>query len=150
MIALIQKSGPARVEVENKIVGQIENGLVILIGITQSDISKDIDYLVEKIINLRLFENEGKDFDQSIIETGKEILLISQFTLYASCNKGRRPDFTNAAKRDIAEPLYNEHVSKLRAKNVKVETGVFGAMMQVHLVNEGPITIILNSTDGNK
>ncbi len=150
MIALIQKSGPARVEVENKIVGQIENGLVILIGITQSDISKDIDYLVEKIINLRLFENEGKDFDQSIIETGKEILLISQFTLYASCNKGRRPDFTNAAKRDIAEPLYNELVSKLRAKNVKVETGVFGAMMQVHLVNEGPITIILNSTDGNK
>lgn len=149
MIALIQKSGPARVEVENKIVGQINNGLVILLGITQSDSSKDIDYLIEKIINLRLFENEGKDFDQSILETGKEILLISQFTLYASCNKGRRPDFTNAAKRDIAEPLYDELVSKLRAKNVKVETGIFGAMMQVHLVNEGPITIILNSKDGN-
>ncbi len=149
MIALIQKSGPARVEVEDKIVGQIENGLVILLGITQSDTSKDIDYLVEKIINLRLFENEGKDFDQSILETGREILLISQFTLYASCNKGRRPDFTNAAKRDIAEPLYEELVSKLRAKNVKVKTGTFGAMMQVHLVNEGPITIILNSKDGN-
>lgn len=149
MIALIQKSGPAKVEVDNKTVASIESGLVILLGITQSDTEKDIDYLIEKIINLRLFENKDKHFEKSLLETDKEVLLISQFTLYASVAKGRRPDFTNAAKRDISEPLYTEFTSRLRGKNIKVQTGTFGAMMQVHLINEGPITIILNSSEKN-
>lgn len=145
MKTVIQKSGPAKVEVSGEVIGQINNGLVILLGVKPGDDSKDIDYLVEKIANLRLFQKGEKYFEESLQENGKEALVISQFTLYASCKKGRRPDFGNAAKGDIAEPLYEEFITKLRKKGIKVETGVFGAEMQVSLTNEGPITIILES-----
>lgn len=145
MKVVLQKSGPARVEINNKIHGEIKSGIVILIGITHDDTEKDIEYLVEKILNLRVFESEGKYFEKSILEVGEEILAISQFTLYASCRKGRRPDFIEAAKPDIAKPLYDKFIEALKAKGAKVQTGVFGADMQVHLVNQGPITLIIDS-----
>jgi D-tyrosyl-tRNA(Tyr) deacylase len=142
---VLQKSGPARVEINNEIHGEIKSGIVLLIGITHDDSEKDVDYLCEKIINLRIFESEGKYFEKSILEVSEEILAISQFTLYASCRKGRRPDFIEAAKPEVAKPLYDKFIEKLKAKGIKVETGVFGADMQVHLVNQGPITLIIDS-----
>lgn len=145
MKIVLQKSGPARVEIDGKVHGQIKKGIVLFIGITQDDNEQDIEYLSEKIANLRIFECEGKYFEKSILEIGTEILAISQFTLYASCRKGRRPDFAEAAKPDIAKPLYEQFITKLREKGLQVETGVFGADMQVHLVNEGPITLIIDS-----
>ena len=145
MKVVIQKSGPASVEVDDKIVGEISSGLVILLGITNDDTEKDIDFLVDKIVNLRLFPNNEKHFDKSIKDVEKEILLISQFTLYASTHKGRRPDFGEAAKGDVARPLYELFISKLREQDLKVATGEFGAMMKVNLLNEGPVTIILES-----
>ncbi len=135
-------------EIDDKVHGEIKKGLVLLIGITHNDSEKDIQYLCEKILNLRIFESNGKYFEKSILETGDEILAISQFTLYASCRKGRRPDFMEAAKPEIAKPLYDKFIEKLKEKGIKVETGVFGADMQVHLVNEGPITLIIESPEG--
>ncbi len=145
MKVVLQKSGPAKVEIENKVHGEIKSGIVLLIGVTHDDTEKDIEYLVEKISNLRIFESEGKYFEKSIIEVGEEILAISQFTLYASCRKGRRPDFIEAAKPEVAKPLYDKFIEKLKEKGIKVQTGVFGADMQVHLVNQGPITLIIDS-----
>jgi len=145
MRAIIQKSGEANVEIEGKIYSEIKGGYVILLGITHADTEKDMDYIVEKICNLRLFEEGEKYFEKSIIETKGEILLISQFTLYADTKKGRRPDFINAAKRDFAEPLYDKVVVSLKEKGLAVKTGVFGAMMKVSLRNDGPVTIILDS-----
>lgn len=145
MKIVIQKSGKASVEVEGKITGQIEKGLVILLGITNSDTEKDVDFIADKIANLRLFDEGEKYFEKSVTDTTKEILLISQFTLYGDCRKGRRPDFVNAAKAEVAEPLYNKLIEKLKALGLNVQTGVFRAMMKVSLTNEGPITIILDS-----
>lgn len=145
MKLVIQKSGPASVSVDGAVCGEIDSGLVVLLGVTLGDTSADVDYLVEKLVNLRLFESEGKHFNQSILDFKGEILLISQFTLYADCKKGRRPDFASAAKSDLAEPLYNQFVDKLRGMGLRIETGKFGAVMKVSLINEGPITIILES-----
>ena len=147
MKVVIQKSGPANVIIEGKTKRAISEGLVILLGITDGDTEKDIDYLVEKIANLRLFADKDNHFNKSILETSKEILLISQFTLYASCKKGRRPDFAAAAKGEVAKPLYEKFVEKLRAKELKVETGEFAAMMEVNISNQGPITIIIDTKD---
>ena len=147
MKVVIQKSGPANVVIEGKTKREISEGLVILLGITDGDTEKDIDYLVEKISNLRLFADEDNHFNKSILETSKEILLISQFTLYASCKKGRRPDFAAAAKGEVAKPLYEKFVEKLRAKALKVETGEFAAMMEVNISNQGPVTIIIDTKD---
>lgn len=145
MKVVIQKSGPANITIDEKTHSSIDSGLVILLGITNTDTEKDIDYLVEKIANLRLFEEGEKHFEKSLLETGKKALIISQFTLYASCKKGRRPDFNEAAKPEIAEHLYEKFIKKMKEKGIAVETGVFGAMMNISLVNLGPITIILDS-----
>ncbi len=145
MRAVIQRSKEASVEVENNVVGKINSGLVILLGITEGDTEEDIKYLIEKIVNMRLFGTEEKSFQTSLIETNQEILLISQFTLYASCKKGRRPDFAASAKSDVAKPIYEKFKNGLIEKGIKVETGVFGAYMKVALTNDGPITIILDS-----
>lgn len=145
MKAVIQKSGPAKVEIGGETVGKIDEGLVILLGIKPDDNVKDVDYMVEKISNLRLFEEGAKYFEKSIMEVSRQCLVISQFTLYASCKKGRRPDFNEAAKPEVAEPLYDEFVNKLKQAGLEVETGKFGAMMHVSLTNEGPVTIILES-----
>jgi len=145
MKLVIQKSDEASVSVDDVVCGQINSGLVVLLGISDEDTSSDIDYLVEKLVNMRLFEFDGKHFNKSVLDLEKEILLISQFTLYAECKKGRRPDFVKAAKSDFAKPLYEEFVEKLCNTGVKVETGEFGGMMKVSLINEGPVTIILES-----
>ncbi len=145
MKVVIQKSGPASVTVDGKVHAEIKRGLVILLGITNDDKKDDIEYLVEKISNLRLFEEAEKHFEKSIIDAKEEALVISQFTLYAGVKNGRRPDFTQAAKPEIAKPIYNEFVARLRAKGLEVQTGEFGAMMEVKLINEGPVTIIIDS-----
>ena len=145
MRAVIQKSGKASVEVNGKVIGQIQKGLVVLVGITNTDTEKDIDYIADKISNLRLLDEGEKYFEKSIADTTKQILLISQFTLYAKCKKGRRPDFVNSAKAEVAEPIYNKLADKLKNLGLDVQTGIFRAIMKVSLTNEGPVTIILDS-----
>lgn len=149
MIALIQKVTEASVRVDEKIVGQIGNGILLLLGIKTDDTEKDLDYLVEKVINLRIFEEGEKYFDKSLLEKNYAILVVSQFTLYAGTKNGRRPDFIDAAKGEVAEPLYNEFINRLKSKGISVATGVFGAMMNVSLVNNGPVTIIIDSNQKN-
>ena len=130
---------------DGKTVGQIGAGLVILLGVTHDDSEKDVDTLVNKITNLRVFESDKGHFETSLLEENKEVLVVSQFTLYGSTKKGRRPDFAEAAKSDHAEKLYNYFVDKMRETGLKTETGVFGAMMDVSLVNSGPVTFMLES-----
>lgn len=145
MKALIQRSKGAKVIVEDEVVGQIGAGLVVLLGITHDDTEKDVDFLVQKIVNLRIFPSEKGEFDTSALDGKKEVLVVSQFTLYGSCNKGRRPDFNKAAKPEKAEELYNTFVEKVRETGLKVATGKFQAYMQVDLNNDGPVTLMLES-----
>lgn len=145
MRALIQRTSSAHVEIDGKIIGKIRKGIVILLGITHDDTEKDIDCLVEKIINLRIFPSEKSEFDISILDIKGELLVVSQFTLYSDTKKGRRPDFALAAKPEIAQNLYQIFIEHLKLKNLSVATGQFGALMKVHLVNDGPVTIILDS-----
>lgn len=145
MKAVLQKSKEAFCTVDGAITGKIDDGLVILLGITETDTEEDINYLCDKISNLRLFEDRDKHFEKSLLETEKKALVISQFTLYAGCKKGRRPEFSKAAKGETAEPIYEKFIEKLRSAGIQVETGVFGALMDITLTNQGPITIILDS-----
>ena len=149
MKAVIQRVSSSSVEVDKKIVGSIKDGLMVLVGITNSDTEEDISYIANKILNLRLFEDGEKFFEKSLTELGKEILLISQFTLYSGTRKGRRPDFTKAAKSDVAKPIYERLAATLREGGAQVQTGKFGETMKVNLSNEGPITIILDSKETN-
>lgn len=143
MRVLVQRVTSANVKVDNKIVGEINHGLLLLVGFTQSDTSKEIDYMVDKVINLRIFDDENGVMNKSLLDTKGSLLSVSQFTLYADAIKGRRPSYINALNGDKAIVLYNEFNKKLKEKNVKVETGIFGADMQVELINDGPITIML-------
>lgn len=145
MKAVIQKSGKADVKINKRTRGKISGGLVVLLGITHEDTESDIEYIVDKICNLRIFDEGERNFEKSLLEKEKEVLVISQFTLYASCKKGRRPDFTEAAKPEKAKSLYQKFIKKLEEKGVRVESGEFGEMMEVSLINEGPVTIILES-----
>ena len=146
MKALIQRVSSGSVEVDKKIVGSINKGLVIFIGITHNDSEKEINYLTNKILNLRIFGDENTDnFEKSVLDNQGELLIISQFTLYGDTKKGRRPSFVNSAKSDYASQIYNKFVEKLREEQIKVETGIFGAKMRVNIVNEGPVTLILDS-----
>ena len=145
MRALIQKVSSASVTVEGSITGQIGQGLVILLGITHEDTEKDINYLVEKIAKLRVFSAGEKYFETSLLDIDGEALVVSQFTLYGNCKKGRRPDFNDAAKPEQARELYENFIAKLKKIGLKVETGVFQAMMDVKLVNEGPVTLMIES-----
>ena len=131
------------VEVDNKIVGQINKGLMLLVGFTDSDTDKEIDYMVDKIINLRIFDDENGVMNKSLIDVNGSILSISQFTLYADTRKGRRPSYIKALNGDKAILLYDKFNNKLKEENIKVETGIFGADMKVSLINDGPITIML-------
>lgn len=148
MRAVIQRVKHANVRVENEIIGKINNGLVVLLGVTHDDTEADINALVQKIIHLRIFEDEENKLNNSLLDIEGKILSVSQFTLYADVRKGRRPNFMNAAKPEYAESLYELFNEKLRKENVDVETGSFGAMMEVELVNDGPVTIILETKDG--
>ena len=118
---------------------------MILLGVGQDDATTDADYLADKIVNLRIFEDDGGKMNLSVLDTGGEILVVSQFTLFGDCRKGRRPSFVAAAKPELANRLYEYFVSVLRSKGITVQTGVFQAMMEVFLVNDGPVTFILDS-----
>jgi len=145
MKVVIQRSKGANVKVNGEIVGKIESGLVLLVGITHSDTIADVNYIAEKIVNLRIFEDGEDKMNLSLLDVGGAILSISQFTLYGDCRKGRRPNFMEAAKPDYANELYEKFNECLKLKGVQVETGIFGAMMDVSLINDGPVTIILES-----
>ncbi len=143
MRILVQRCDKASVTVDNKVVGSIDKGLMLLVGFTENDSSSNIDYLVDKVINLRIFDDENGIMNKSLIDVDGSILSVSQFTLYADSTKGRRPSYINALSGDKAINLYNEFNEKLKEKNVHVETGIFGAEMKVSLINDGPITIML-------
>lgn len=148
MRIVVQRSGPARVEVDGAVVGSIERGLVLLIGVSREDTATDVEYLADKIANLRIFEDEDGKLNRDIGEAGGAILSVSQFTLYGDVRKGRRPSYAMAASPDEAKSLYEQFNQRLRDLGLLVETGVFRAMMNVHLVNDGPVTILLDSKRG--
>lgn len=143
MKVLVQRVVSSSVEVDKKIVGKIEKGLLLLVGFTEGDSSKEIDYMVDKVINLRIFDDENGVMNKSLLDTGGSILSISQFTLYADASKGRRPSYINALNGDKATILYDEFNAKLKETGIHIETGIFGAEMKVNLINDGPITIML-------
>lgn len=145
MRLVIQRSKEAKVTVDGKVTGSIDNGLVILVGITHQDTQKDAAFLAEKAANLRIFEEETGKMNLSLLDVGGEVLSVSQFTLYGDCRKGRRPNFMDAAKPDHAQTIYEAFNRFLAEKGLKVETGIFGAMMDVQLTNDGPVTLILDS-----
>ena len=146
MRLVIQRVSSANVKVENKIVGQIGNGYLVLLGIKNTDTQKDADYLVRKLINLRIFSDESDKMNLALKDVNGELLIISQFTLYAECKKsGNRPSFSDSAKPDVAIPLYEYFIEECKKQIDVVETGIFGADMNVNLLNDGPVTIILDS-----
>ena len=145
MRAVIQRVSQAKVVVDDNTVGQIGKGFMILLGVHEQDTQTDVDYLVGKISKLRVFEDDQQKMNRSIIDVGGEILSISQFTLFADTKKGNRPSFVQAAKPDVAIPLYEAFNQGLRQAGIPVETGIFGADMKCHLVNDGPVTIIIDS-----
>ena len=147
MRALIQRVASATVLVEDLEVGRIGPGLVIFLGVGREDEESDAQYLVDKIVNLRIFADEENRFNCSALDVGAEFLLVSQFTLYAGTRKGRRPDFTQAAQPEEARRLYEHATDLFRQSGLKVATGRFQEYMQVHLVNDGPVTILLDSAD---
>ncbi|THE15339.1 D-tyrosyl-tRNA(Tyr) deacylase [Bacillus timonensis] len=145
MKVIVQRARDARVIVQNEEVGSIKNGVMLLVGITHTDTIEDIQYIADKVVNLRIFEdNEGK-MNLSLLDVKGDILSVSQFTLYGDCRKGRRPNFMAAAKPEYAEHMYNLFNAELREKGINVETGSFGAMMDVQFTNVGPVTLILES-----
>src|SRR3954447_12449968 len=145
MRVVVQRSKNAKVTVNGEITGQISKGLVLLVGVTHNDKDEDAAFLAEKIVNLRIFEDDAGKMNLSLLEVGGEILSVSQFTLYGDCRKGRRPNFMDAARPEQANQLYEVFNSLLREKGIKIETGIFGAMMDVELINDGPVTLIVDS-----
>lgn len=145
MRVVVQRSKQASVTVADEIVGEIDHGLVVLVGVTHDDTEADAAYLAEKVINLRIFEDETGKMNNSLLDVGGQLLSISQFTLYGDCRKGRRPNFMQAAKPQLAEQLYEKFNELVCEKGVKVATGQFGEMMDVQLINDGPVTLIIDS-----
>src|SRR5713226_1931673 len=145
MRAVVQRVTQARVEVAGEVVGEICAGLLVLLGVAREDARDDADYLAEKINNLRVFDDDQGKMNRSLLETGGAMLAVSQFTLYGDVRRGRRPSYSDAAEPEKANELYQYFVERVRSFGVKVETGVFQAMMKVSLVNDGPVTILLDS-----
>lgn len=143
MKLIVQRVAHANVEVDGKIVGKIGKGFLVLCGITHTDTKENADYLAKKLCNLRVFEDENEKMNLSIKDVNGELLIISQFTLYADCSGGNRPSFVNAAKPEIANSLYEYFLEKCKEYGIKVEHGIFGAHMKVSLLNDGPVTIEL-------
>lgn len=143
MKLVIQRVSEANVKVDNKIVGQIKQGFVVLLGVGENDTKKEADYLVQKLLKLRVFTDENDKMNLSVQDRKGELLIISQFTLYADCSSGNRPSFINAAKPEKANELYEYFVEECKKTGINVQTGIFAADMKVSLVNDGPVTIIL-------
>ncbi len=145
MKVVLQRVTRARVEVGNQTVGQIADGLLVLLGITHADTEKDADTLIEKIIRLRIFEDDEHKMNKSILDIAGGLLIVSQFTLYADVWNGNRPSFTKASRPEHAEPLYNYFLEKCIDTGLHVESGEFGAHMQIDLINDGPVTLVMDS-----
>ena len=145
MRAVVQRVKESRVIVEGRLVGEINKGFNVLLGISKDDTIEDLKYIKDKIINLRVFEDENDKMNLSLLDIKGDILAISQFTLYGDCRKGRRPNFMNAMGGDEAKALYEEFVKMLKESGLKIETGEFGAHMNVEIENDGPVTILLDS-----
>ena len=144
MRIVVQRVKNAKVEVEGKVVGKIDKGFLVLLGVTHNDTEEQADYLAKKLCGLRVFTDENDKMNLSLKDVGGELLIVSQFTLYADCSQGNRPSFINAAKPDKAEKLYEYFCNQCNQKyNIKVEKGIFGADMKVTLLNDGPVTIII-------
>ena len=143
MRVLVQRSLDSSVLVDDKIVGRIDNGLVLFVGFTHGDSKKEIDYMVDKVINLRIFDDENGVMNKSLMDVHGSILSISQFTLYGNAKKGRRPSYVDALGGEDASKLYDEFNNELLKHNIKVETGIFGADMVVNITNDGPVTLLL-------
>jgi D-tyrosyl-tRNA(Tyr) deacylase len=147
MKVVVQRVKKAKVTVNGEVVGAIGHGLVLLVGVTHSDTIEDVAFIADKIAHLRIFEDETGKMNLSVLDVGGDILSVSQFTLYGDCRKGRRPNFMEAARPDHALPLYEALNEALRQKGIRVETGKFGAMMEVELINDGPVTLIVESKE---
>lgn len=145
MRAVVQRVKNAKVEVDDNEIGAIDSGLLVFLGIGNEDSMDDIDYLMDKIVNLRIFEDKEDKMNLSAVDLGKDIMVVSQFTLYGDCRKGRRPNFFDAAPPDKAERLYDVFIDKINDYDLKIETGEFKAMMDVDLVNDGPVTLLIDS-----
>ncbi len=149
MRTILQKVSYANVKVDEKTVGKIKKGLLIFLGISHDDDEKEIKWLVNKIKDLRIFEDENGKMNLSLTDVGGDVLVISQFTLYGNCIKGRRPAFIEAAKPEIAKQLYLKFIETFRSFGIKTETGEFAAHMKVELLNDGPVTIFIDTADAN-
>jgi D-tyrosyl-tRNA(Tyr) deacylase len=145
MRVCVQRVSEASVEIDDETVGAIGPGLLVLLGVGQSDTPAEVTQLVNKIVNLRVFADDQDKMNRSLLDIQGQMLVISQFTLWGDCRKGRRPSFVQAADPEVAEPLYERFVDEVRGQGVVTETGRFGAMMQVHLVNDGPVTLVIES-----
>ena len=145
MRVVVQRVAHASVTINGEIAGRIGRGLLVLVGIQASDGPAEISFLTDKLVNLRVFPDDDDKMNRSLLDIGGELLVVSQFTLYGDCRKGRRPSFISAAGPDHAIPIYERFVEQLRASGLKVETGRFGADMQVELCNDGPVTLIIDS-----
>jgi D-aminoacyl-tRNA deacylase len=144
MRVLLQRASRAHVSVESAVVGRIGRGLVLFVGFTHGDAEEQLVWMADKIVGLRIFPDDEDKMNRSIVDVAGAVLVISQFTLYGDASKGRRPSFIDAARPDVAVPLYERFIELLRERNVPVETGAFGAAMQVELVNDGPVTLWLD------
>jgi len=145
MRAVIQRVKESRVVVQGNVVGEIKKGLLVFLGVGEGDGKRDVEYMVQKIHELRIFPDEKGAMNLSCVDVGGEVLVVSQFTLWGDVRKGRRPSFTRAARPEMAKGLYEEVVAGLRQRGIKVETGIFQEMMDVFIVNDGPVTILLDS-----
>ena len=145
MRAVVQRVSSSKVTVDGELTGEINKGLLVLLGVTHDDTSKDVDYIIDKVLNLRIFEDENEKMNLSLKDVEGELLVVSQFTLYGDCRKGRRPSFSSAARPEVATKLYEEFIEKARKEGIVTQTGQFGAHMMVDLTNDGPVTILLES-----
>ncbi len=145
MRAVVQRVKKAEVKVNKRVVGSIDKGVLIFLGVAKEDSEKDCEYLANKIAHLRIFPDEHKPMNKSLIDVGGSALVVSQFTLLGDCRKGRRPSFTEAAEPEKAKKLYNRFVQIFKDMNIHVETGIFQEMMEVYLINDGPVTLLLDS-----
>ena len=145
MRAVVQRVSEARVRVDSEMVGEIQGGLLVFLGVGREDNENDVDFLAEKISNLRIFPDETRKMNRSLLDAGGAMLVVSQFTLHGDCRKGRRPAFIAAAPPEQAEPLYDRFMAQIETLGIRVAAGRFGAMMEVALVNDGPVTLLLDS-----